>query len=256
MRSSPAHVARVVRTLFRNQYEKAFDRKPPPDDEEILADAGKALAAFQETLVSARTPFDDFRDALEKGDLESLGRYPQDAQRGLKIFVGRGNCSVCHFGPLFSNGEFADNGVPFFAAKGRVDAGRHGGIRRLRDNPFNLLGRFNDDAKRANAVSTRHVEAQHRNFGEFRVPSLREAARTAPYMHAGTLATLTDVVRFYSELNEERLHADGERILRPLRLGEEEIGDVVAFLQTLSSVPDTDLRIPSSRALPAGVRPR
>lgn len=233
MRASPAHVAGVMRRIYAKEYEAAFGRAVPRDDEEALADVGKALAAFQETLVSARTPFDDFRDALEKGDSESLRRYPEDARRGLKLFIGRGNCGVCHFGPMFSNGEFADNGVPFFAAKGRVDPGRHGGIRRLKDNPFNLLGRHNDDAERANAVGTRHVEARHRNFGEFRVPSLREAARTAPYMHAGTLATLTDVVRFYSALDEERLHADGERILRPLNLSEGEVDDLVAFLLTL-----------------------
>jgi cytochrome c peroxidase len=241
MRSSAAHVASFVRkdARFLSRYEKAFGRTPPSDDEELLADVGKALAAFQETLVSARTAFDDFRDALESGNEKEMEKYPEEAIRGMKIFVGRGNCSVCHFGPLFSNGEFADNGVPFFAARGRVDTGRHGGIRRLKENRFNLLGRFNDDATRANAVGTRHVEAQHRNFGEFRVPSLREAAHTAPYMHNGTLATLSDVVRFYSELNEERLHSDGERILRPLKLSSGEAEDLVAFLRSLSAPPDS-----------------
>ena len=240
MKSSAAHVAGVVRNLFQGSYIKAFGRPVPPDDEELLADVGKALAAFQETLVSGRTPFDAFRDALGKGDAKKMDAYPLAAQRGLKIFVGKGNCSVCHFGPLFSNGEFADTGVPFFAGKGRVDSGRHGGIRKLKDNAFNLLGRFNDDASRANAVSTKHVAQQHRNFGEFRVPSLREAARTAPYMHNGSLATLSDVVRFYSELNEERLHADGERILRPLNLTEQESEDLVAFLQSLNSGSGTE----------------
>jgi cytochrome c peroxidase len=51
-------------------------------------------------------------------------------------------------------------------------------------------------------------------------------------MH-NSLATLRDVVRHYSELNEERLHADGERILRPLRLSEDDISDLVEFLETL-----------------------
>ncbi len=237
MASSPAHVAGVVRNFFQGSYGKAFERPVPPDDAELLADVGKALAAFQETLVSGPTPFDAFRDAMEKNDLSAMSKYSPSAQRGLKIFVGRGNCSVCHFGPLFSNGEFADTGVPFFAAKGRVDSGRHGGIRKLRDNAFNLLGRFNDDKTGANAVGTKHVAQQHRNFGEFRVPSLRELARTAPYMHNGSLATLSDVMRFYSELNVERLHADGERILKPLNLTEQESEDLVAFLQSLSQKP-------------------
>jgi cytochrome c peroxidase len=104
----------------------------------------------------------------------------------------------------------------------------------LRENPHNLLGRFNDDATRKTSVGTRHVELQHRNFGEWRVPSLRNVALTAPYMHNGSLSTLHDVVKHYSELNEERLHAEGERLLKPLRLTPAEIDDLVAFLESLS----------------------
>jgi cytochrome c peroxidase len=65
------------------------------------------------------------------------------------------------------------------------------------------------------------------------VPGLRNVALTAPYMHNGSLATLRDVVQHYSELNEERLHADGEKILRPLGLDEAEVADLIAFLETL-----------------------
>ena len=240
MNATPAHVAGVVRRLFVSDYTKSFGETPPADDERVLVDVGKALAAYQETLVSGRTPFDDFRDGLESGKEVP---YPESAKRGLKIFVGKGNCSVCHFGPQFTNGEFADVGIPFFAAKGRVDPGRHGGIRKLADNPHNLLGRFNDEAARSSAESTRHVELQHRNFGEFRVPGLRNVASTAPYMHNGSLATLRDVVRHYSELNEERLHLDGEKILRKLSLSGDEVDDLVAFLQTLSPhSPDSPRR--------------
>jgi cytochrome c peroxidase len=233
MNASPAHVAKTIRTLFPREYETAFGRPPVASDEELLVDAGKALAAFQETLVSGRTSFDEFRDALQKG--ERPATYPLAAQRGLKIFVGKGNCSACHFGPQFTNGEFADTGVPFFIAPGKVDPGRQGGIERLKQNPFNLLGRYNDDKSRATAVGTRHVQVQHRNFGEFRVPGLRGVAQTAPYMHNGSLATLADVVKFYSELNEERLHADGEKILKPLRLSAQESDDLAAFLESLSA---------------------
>jgi cytochrome c peroxidase len=230
MRATPAHILNAVRQLFAGEYEKAFGEKPE-DAERVLVNVGKALAAYQETLVSRRTPFDEFRDALEK-NLPST--YPLSAQRGLRIFVGKGNCTACHFGPHFTNGEFADTGIPFFAAPGRVDAGRMEGIRKVKANPHNLLGAFNDDAAKSTATGTRHVEPQHRNFGEFRVPGLRNVARTAPYMHNGSLATLADVVRFYSDINEERLHADGERILRKLHLSESEVEDLVAFLQTLS----------------------
>jgi cytochrome c peroxidase len=212
-------------------------KSPVADDaaERVLVNVAKALAAFQETVLTARTPFDDFRDALERGDAQAMARYPLAAQRGLQIFIGKGNCNVCHFGPNFTSGEFEDVGVPHFAEKGRVDPGRHGGIAALLASPFNLLGSFNDDPAKAAGVPTRHVEQLHRNWGEFRVPSLRNVARTAPYMHNGSLATLKDVVRHYSELDEERLHGNpGARLVRPLRLTSQEAGDLVAFLETLS----------------------
>jgi cytochrome c peroxidase len=204
----------------------------------VLVNIAKALAAFQETIVTGRTAFDAFRDALEIGDARALGRYPVAAQRGAKLFVGKGRCSVCHFGPNFTNGEFEDIGVPYFAEKGRVDTGRYGGIAALKASPFTLLGRYNDDPARAPGLATRHVEPLHRNWGEFRVPSLRNVARTAPYMHNGSLAALADVVRHYSEVNEERLHGlPGQTLVRPLRLTPQERADLVAFLETLASDP-------------------
>jgi cytochrome c peroxidase len=161
-------------------------------------------------------------------------RYPAAARRGLAIFVGKGRCDICHTGPRFTNGEFHDVGVPFFVERTRVDSGRHDGIKRLRASRYNLLGRWSDDPSHGTATSTRHVTLEHRNFGEFRVPSLRNVARTAPYMHDGSLATLRDVVKHYSDLDLNRLHADGEAILRPLRLTDAEIDDLVAFLESLS----------------------
>jgi cytochrome c peroxidase len=203
-----------------------------------LVNVAKALAAYQETIVTGRTPFDEFRDALARDDRQAMRRYPAAAQRGLKIFVGEGRCSACHFGPNFTNGEFDDVGVPYFAERARVDQGRHGGIAALRASPFNLLGRYNDDPDMATAEPTRHVEPQHRNWGEFRVPSLRNVATTAPYMHNGSLATLEAVVRHYSEVDIERLHGDdGARLVRPLRLSTQEASDLVRFLETLSSPP-------------------
>ncbi|MGE0851028.1 MAG: cytochrome-c peroxidase [Hyphomicrobiaceae bacterium] len=203
-----------------------------------LVNIAKALAAFQETITTGRTAFDEFRDALERGDREGMDRYPLEAQRGLKIFVGKGRCTACHFGPNFSNGEFDDVGVPFFIGPGRVDQGRHAGIAAVRTSPFNLLGAFNDDPAGPASAQTRHVEQQHRNWGEFRVPSLRNVANTGPYMHNGSLATLEDVVRHYSEVDIERLHGDdGARLIQPLHLSAREAADLARFLKTLSDDP-------------------
>jgi len=138
----------VVRKLFASEYEKTFLEKPN-DDEAVMVNVGKVLAAFQETLVTGRTPFDDFRDGLEKEDSAEIQKYPAAAQRGLRIFIGKGNCAVCHFGPTFTNGEFADTGIGFFVEKGRVDSGRLGGIKKLLDDRFNLLSKYNDDPSRA-----------------------------------------------------------------------------------------------------------
>jgi cytochrome c peroxidase len=237
MGTDPRHVAGVVAgdPTLACLHERAFGRAARAGDHEaVFVGAGKALAAFVETLRSGPTAFDAFRDALARGDRAAAAAYPAAAWRGLRIFVGAGQCGVCHVGPHFTNGEFHDVGVPYAVAPGRVDSGRHAGLQRLRADRFNLLGSYNDDRTGEAAVKTRHVEPSHANFGQFRTPSLRNVALTAPYMHDGRLATLRDVVRHYSRLDLERLHTHGEQLLRPLRLSEGEIDDLVAFLESLT----------------------
>ncbi len=229
-------------------YRRAFGAAPAPaDDEAVVVAVGKALAAYQETLVSGRTPFDDFRDALARGDRRAMASYPADARRGLRIFVGKGACSVCHFGPNFTNGEFHEIGVPVLRKLGSVDWGRYQGIKMLQASRFNLEGPYSDDARRSTAVGSRHVVLGPQNYEQFKIPSLRNVAATAPYMHNGHLATLRDVVRHYSEIDLALMHQvhlydnDGvpqtlpvDQILKPLNLSAQEIDDVVAFLNTLT----------------------
>ncbi len=239
MGSSRERVARLLREdkELACGYERAFGRKPDGDDERLLVDTAKALAAFQATLVSPRTRFDDFRDALVGGDREAAARYGLPEQRGLKLFIGEANCNACHFGPRFTNGEFGDIGIAFFVRPGEVDNGRLGGLAELAASPFNLLGRYNDDASRASARRTQHVRRLHSNFGEFRVPGLRQVGRSAAFMHNGSLATLEDVVRHYSEVSPDRLHSDGTPLVRPLGLSAGQSGDLVAFLRSLDADP-------------------
>ncbi len=208
----------------------------PADDAALAVGLAKALAAYQAGLVSPRTAFDDFRDALLRGDRAAAAHYPLPAQRGLRLFMGEGRCSVCHAGPAFTNGEFADIGRPFFVPGG-VDPGRHAGLQRLLASPHNRLGAYNDAGAAADprAVATRHLVREHRHFGEFRVPGLRGLRATAPYMHDGSVPSLAAVVQHYSDLNEDRLHADGERILRPLKLSPQQQDDLLAFLHSLSN---------------------
>ena len=231
MRSSLA----VVAAVRRASHGAAFGADLPVDDLELVVQLAKALAAYQASLRSPRTAFDRFRDALVRGDRPAAARYPLVAQRGLRLFIGEARCSVCHAGPAFTNDEFADVGVPFFVAEG-ADAGRHGGLSKLLASRLNRLGGFNDAGEPGDprALLTRHLKIEPRHFGEFRVPGLRQLMRTAPYMHNGSLATLEAVVRHYDRLDEERLHADGERILRRLNLRPGQAADLVAFLRTLS----------------------
>jgi cytochrome c peroxidase len=254
MGGNASRVARVLRgkRVLDCHYRQAFGKPPAASDPELLVNIAKAIAAWQETLVSPRSAFDEFRDALQRKDAQAAATYPAAAKRGLRLFFGRGQCATCHAGPLFSNGEFGDIGVPFFIKPQGVDPGRQGGIKRLLASRYNLLGAYNDDATRNNTTGTRHLRPEHRNFGEFKVPTLRNLKLTAPYMHNGSLATLRDVVRHYSELDEDRLHTDGERILKPLKLSDAESEDLVAFLETLS--PDTAPPAPSAPPAVAACR--
>jgi cytochrome c peroxidase len=206
----------------------------------LRVQAAKSLAAFVATLESPRTAFDDLRDALADpragaAALAAARAYPADALRGLRIFVGEGRCALCHVGPAFTHGEFHDVGRPHMTPDGRPDPGRHAGIRTVRADPYNRLGRWSDATDPADAVRTRHVAESHRTFGEFRVPALRGAVYTAPYGHDGSMKDLAQVIAHYSELDVERLHTDGEALLRPLRLDAAGRADLVAFLATLSA---------------------
>lgn len=215
------------------------------DPERTMVQLAQALGAYVATLQSPPTAFDRFRSALLRGDAAAAARYPAAARRGLQLFIGKARCVLCHGGPMFSHGEFGDIGARFFVRPGVVDPGRHGGIEALRASPYNLLGPWSDARDGDAAVKTRHVQLQHRNFGEFKVPSLRNVALTAPYLHDGQLATLDDVVRHYSELDLDRLHSDGERILEPLHLDDAERADLVAFLHTLTDARATRWRPPA-----------
>ena len=233
MGGSQAQVAALLRgdPELSCRYEKVYGEPPPASDEAVLAGIGKALAAFQETLVTGRSPFDDFRDALEKGDRAAAARYPPAARRGLRIFAGKGGCSSCHAGPAFSDGAFHDTGVPVVTSGGGPDPGRGGGIRKLLANPFNLLGPYNDEPRPdgqagTSAAKTLHVSLEPRNFGEFRVPGLRNVALSAPYMHNGSLAPLAEVVRRHPARDPARP-----------RLGAQESADLVAFLESLTESP-------------------
>ncbi len=224
----------ISESAYLDDFEAIYGVMQDQDPELVLVNTAKALSAYLENLVTERTQFDDFRDALERRDFPAAAYYPEAAQRGLQLFLGRGNCAFCHNGPRFSNNEFHDAGVPYFLSETEVDDGRFGGLNFLLSSPFTLDGDWTDDPEKQGAWAVRNVRRSHSDFGTFRTPSLRGVAETAPYMHDGSLDDLDAVVRHYNEIDVERLHADGEAILSELNLSEQEIADLVKFLETLS----------------------
>ncbi len=225
----------ISESTYIDDFEAIFGHLQDQSPELFLVNTAKALSAYLETLATDRTIFDDFRDALERRDIAAAKEYPEAAQRGLQLFLGRGNCVFCHNGPRFSNNEFHDAGVPYFLNETEVDQGRFGGLNILLSSPYTLDGNWNDDPGKKGAWAVRNVRRSHSDFGIFRTPSLRGLGETAPYMHDGSMDDLDAVVRHYSEIDTERLHADGEAILSELNLTKQEITDLVAFLETLSS---------------------
>lgn len=223
MRADAAFVAAQLRADERlaAMYRNGFGREPPADDTLLMVDLAKALAAFQETLVSGRTPFDVFRDALAGHDDAAAAAYPLAAQRGLRLFIGRAQCVDCHAGALFSDGRFHAVTIRSQRADGTFDEGRTAGLAHWAASPFALAGRFND----GNARSVPEAAMA----GAFRTPPLREVAATGPYMHDGSIAKLCDALQAHA-LPSEALPRPGAR---PLNTRERE--DLVAFLISLSA---------------------
>lgn len=192
--------AQLVRRLFVRDpglaacYRRVFGVSALRGDaQRTVINVGKALAAFVETLVTGRTPFDDLRDALARGDAAAAAAYPAAARRGLKLFVGSAGCVRCHGGANFSDGAFH----PGVAAPAQRDGdrGRLDDARALKASAFNLMGAGNDDAGRRNAAATRGLALHAQLAGRYRTPSLRNAAVTAPYFHDGSVERLIDAVQ-------------------------------------------------------------
>jgi cytochrome c peroxidase len=197
-------------------YRKVFGVSPLHNSERTVVNVGKALAAYQETLVTTRTPFDDFRDATIRGDA-AAAHYPEAAQRGLKLFVGEAKCINCHSGPNFSDDRFHK----VTSGAGGSDDGRMQGVRSVKSNPFNLTSRYNDDPTRISAQATRQLVSQSSQRGQFRTPGLRNVTATAPYMHDGKIEFLQSAVQHGAPQQGPALTAA-------------QTNDLVAFLATLT----------------------
>lgn len=152
----------------------------------------RAIASFMRTLVSGESAWDRYR----RGDESALSA---SAERGLALFQGeRAECFHCHVGFNFTNEAYRNNG----ARPDDPDIGRE------------LLTQNELDR------------------GKFKVPTLRNVAVTAPYMHDGSIETLREVIEVYSQGG--RGHPNTDPLISPLDLTEEEKEDLLAFLESLT----------------------
>jgi cytochrome c peroxidase len=158
------------------------------------ATVASALSSYVRTIRSGGSRFDRYM----AGDAAALSSIEKC---GLALFRGKANCVACHVGPNFTDEQFHNTGV----------AWREGN---LADE-----GRF-------------AVTRDPRHRGAFKTPTLRDAARTAPYMHDGSFATLEDVIDYYSSGARANPALDPQ--LRRLDLGTEEKRALVSFLRALS----------------------
>ena len=165
-------------------------------------DIAQALASYVRSLMSGDSRFDRFA----AGDRSALS--PEE-RNGLRLFQGRGNCTFCHEGPNFTDEKLHNTGVAWASADDRTAT----------------PGRFLDEGGAA-------IDGLPSTRGAFKTPTLREVARTAPYMHDGSIATLDDVVDFYNRGGRPNPHLDPD--MHPLDFSDEDKRSLVAFLRSLS----------------------
>lgn len=207
-----------------------------------FSNIGKAIEAYERKLISRRSPFDVFVEGVREGDPEKIDAMSDSAKRGLKLFIGKANCTECHSGPNFTDGAFHDNRVPPLDGGERKDAGRFFGIDKLRASEFTTSGPYSDAPEQGRNLDAL-TNGSH-NWGAFKTPNLRNVALSPPYMHQGQFDDLREVLDHYNTLeNATPLgHHSQERILEPLGLTERELDDLEAFLRSLT---DTDSVEPS-----------
>jgi cytochrome c peroxidase len=231
----------------------AMDAHRREDVSRVFANMGKAIAAYEKSLQHEPTRLDRYVDAVLKRDPASQGMLRANEVRGLRLFIGKGQCGTCHNGPLFTDQQFHNTGVPPRDAA-RPDRGRAAATAKVQGDEFNCLGPFSDAQPKQCQELRFMVSDDPALEGAFKTPGLRGVAHRPPYMHAGQFATLEQVVRHYvaaphavvghSELMHR--HATGTAAKHaeraPIELTDADVADLVSFLGTLS----TDLQSASA----------
>lgn len=264
MASTRLEIAHMIFKKYRTEYDAIFPDKLDPDLDPASANAsrfplvgkpgdasfdgmtdadkvivnriavnyGKAIAAYQRKLVSGNSAFDKYI----AGDKAAL---TQDAKRGAKVFVGKGACVTCHSGPTFSDGKFHALAVPQAGPNAAAtDLGRFQDVPGLLSSPFNVNGAYSDNTNTGKLTGLAQDPSQR---GQFRTPTLRNIAKSGPYMHTGHMTTLEDVVTFYAAGGGDPGDAGitKDPLMKPFTVSGTDVADLVAFMKALDGAPIT-----------------
>jgi cytochrome c peroxidase len=196
----------------------------------IYVNMGKSIAAYERHLLPGESRFDRYVKAILDNDYEAADQIlTPDEVSGLKLFIGDAHCTNCHNGPLFTNNDFHNTGVP--PAKDLADdLGRSTGAAQVLHDEFNCLSSYSDARPEQCAELNFLVADDEHLVRQFKPPSLRNVAERGPYMHAGQFATLEQVLNHY---NTAPAAPSGHSELEPLHLSQKQIEQIIAFLKTL-----------------------
>lgn len=213
---------------------KLWDDMNPEDREaanQVFSNIGKAIAAFERLILPTPSRFDQYVEALLKGDAEKTKTILNAAEiEGMHLFIGKGNCIKCHKGPLFADDNFHDLKIPS-RREIPFDKGRADGIEKVLADEFNCYGKYSDaEPEKCIALNTMDSDTD-KYIGAFKTPTLRNVAERAPYMHAGQFKTIAKVMAFYQYPFDFNLMSE----FGHSTLSDKELIKIEAFLHTLSS---------------------
>jgi cytochrome c peroxidase len=185
-----------------------------------------ALAAFQRTLVSINSPLDRFL----KGDKNALSA---EARNGYEVFMGKGKCADCHDGVNLADNKFHALNVPENAEQEKDP--RVAATRRFVAKVSNY-----EDYRNLTEDPGRYLVTKDRkDWKAFRTPTLRDIARTGPYMHNGIFESLDQVIEFFDQGGGK-----GNSALKPLKLSAGDKRALKAFLVEALNGEETPFQYP------------
>ena len=214
--------------LFKEVWGRA------PNYDQALA----SIAAYERTIVSDDSPFDRYMRGEE-------GALSEAALRGKALFEGKANCIACHEGPLLTDQAFYNLGTPPNPAFKEEPQRQIAFRERMRSSGFEEKDFLHLDRDPGRYRKTK----DRADIGTFRTPPLRYLAFTAPYMHNGVFFDLREVVEFYNKGGEDEPFGTKTEKIKPLGLTDAEMGDLVAFLDSLSG---TEIVVERPKSPPYG----